>query len=284
MKEKQLKILIATHKPFSKPEGNFFLPVHVGKLGKEEDYGYQGDDTGDHISDKNANFCELTALYWAWKNLDYDVLGLCHYRRYFDLENKKDSVNDIRFIDENELEAYSFSKDKIVEYLKKYDVILPKAKVYETTLEKDYGYCHSIIDFRILTQTIEEIQPEYAKSWNKISFFSNKLMHYNMFIGPKELVNKYCSWLFSILFEVEKNIKSSPYKYDQRVFGFMAERLMQLYFTHHSFKSKHLPVLYIKDKNFDFKTPSKLTTLLANGYKNFLFFLSVFPRKIKQKW
>lgn len=275
-----IKIIIATHKKFDLPESDVFLPVHGGRNGASE-LDYTGDDTGDHISEKNKTFCELTTLYWAWKNLDYDTLGLFHYRRYFDVENRLDKVNDVRFLSQEEFGNYSFSKETIESYLKKYDVILPKQKTYDTSLEKDYGYCHSVTDFNFLTETINEMYPEYSKSWFQITNFSNKLMHYNMFIAPREIIDNYCQWLFSILFEVEKKVKLSPYEYDQRVFGFMAERLMQLYFTHHTFKVKHLPVLYIKDKDFAYKTPSKTSTILSNSYKNFLFFLASFPRKIK---
>lgn len=276
-----IKVLIATHKPFSIPESDVFLPLHVGKENKE-DLGYMGDNTGDNISIKNNTFCELTGLYWAWKNLDYDVLGLFHYRRYFDIENTKDNINDIRFIPKDKFKNYSFSKEKIEQYLNKYDVILPKKKVYETSLEKDYGYSHSIEDFQILTEVIEQLYPNYSKKWFKTSFFSNKLVHYNMFIAPKKIINDYCKWLFTILFEVEKRVKLSPYTYQQRVFGFMAERLMTLYFYHNNFSIKHLPVLYVKDEEFPYKTSLKTKTFFSNSYKNFLFFLASFPRKIKQ--
>lgn len=276
----KIKIIIATHKKFNQPKGDFFLPVHVGKHGKE-DIGYLGDDTLENISNKNSNFCELTGLYWAWKNLDYDILGLSHYRRYFDLENKKDRINDIRYITEQELQSYNFSENKIKSYLKKYDVILPKPKVYEHSLEKDYGYSHSVEDYEELTKVINELYPDYSKSWEKTSYFSNALFHYNMFITSKEIINNYCHWLFSILFEVEKRIELSPYPYQQRVFGFMSERLLTLYFTHNNYKIKHLPVLYIKDKDFPYKTPSRVKAFIVNLYKNFIFFLSSFPRRIK---
>ena len=35
------------------------------------------------FSERNGNFCELTGLYWAAKNLDSDYIGIVHYRRYF---------------------------------------------------------------------------------------------------------------------------------------------------------------------------------------------------------
>lgn len=70
------------------PSDDIYLPVHVGKKGKT-DLGYQGDDTGDNISDKNTNYCELTGLYWAWKNLKADYKGLSHYRRHFMVKGSK---------------------------------------------------------------------------------------------------------------------------------------------------------------------------------------------------
>ena len=82
---KDIKIIIATHKQHFMPSDDMYLPLHVGKSGKEE-LGYQGDDTGDNISAKNPNFCELTGLYWAWKNLPNYYLGLIHYRRFFSVK------------------------------------------------------------------------------------------------------------------------------------------------------------------------------------------------------
>ena len=76
-----IKIIVATHKKYWMPEDSMYLPVHVGAAGKAG-IGYQRDDTGKNISDKNPNFCELTGLYWAWKNLKADYVGLAHYRRH----------------------------------------------------------------------------------------------------------------------------------------------------------------------------------------------------------
>ena len=76
-----IKILVATHKAYWMPEDDVYMPVHVGREGKQ-DLGFNGDNTGDNISLKNANYCELTGLYWAWKNLQCDYIGLCHYRRF----------------------------------------------------------------------------------------------------------------------------------------------------------------------------------------------------------
>lgn len=86
--EKSVKIIIATHKKYRMPEDKMYVPVHVGAEGKN-DLGYTKDNSGENISLLNPSFCELTGLYWAWKNLDYDYLGLAHYRRHFSLKKKR---------------------------------------------------------------------------------------------------------------------------------------------------------------------------------------------------
>lgn len=79
----KIVMIVAAHKAYRMPEDPMYLPLHVGKAGKSLELGFQGDDTGDNISEKNPEYCELTGLYWAWKNLDADYIGLSHYRRYF---------------------------------------------------------------------------------------------------------------------------------------------------------------------------------------------------------
>ena len=79
---KDIKIIVATHKPYEMPIDKMYMPIHVGAEGKDN-IGFQRDDCGINISDKNYSFCELTGLYWAWKNIEFDYLGLVHYRRHF---------------------------------------------------------------------------------------------------------------------------------------------------------------------------------------------------------
>ena len=92
-----IKILVAAHKTYWMPEDPVYFPLHVGAEGKA-DLGYVKDNSGDNISVKNPNFCELTGLYWAWKNLEADYVGLVHYRRYFthkevcNIEKKKAQI------------------------------------------------------------------------------------------------------------------------------------------------------------------------------------------------
>ena len=85
-----IKVIVATHKKYWMPSDKMYLPLHVGAEGKQS-LGYATDNTGDNISSKNANYCELTGLYWAWKNIQSDYIGLVHYLRHFTIKGTKGS-------------------------------------------------------------------------------------------------------------------------------------------------------------------------------------------------
>ncbi len=60
------------------------IPIQVGAALTGERICEVRDNTGDHISEKNREYCELTALYWIWKNTSSQYAGLCHYRRHYE--------------------------------------------------------------------------------------------------------------------------------------------------------------------------------------------------------
>lgn len=103
--EFSVKVVVATHKKYQMPDNELYLPLHVGAEGKFDDQGnpldlgYLKDNTGDNISEFNSSFCELTGLYWAWKNLNSDYIGLVHYRRHFSMK-KKPGVENILTLSE----------------------------------------------------------------------------------------------------------------------------------------------------------------------------------------
>ena len=144
-KEPKIKILVACHKADSAiRQDDIYMPIQVGKaLHPELDLGFQGDDTGDNISEKNGSYCELTAIYWAWKNLkDVDYIGLAHYRRYFDIRSK--CIRNIY-----PANGIIKSGKDLVEALSS-DIVVAKPNVYPYNLFTAYAISHYSDDMRII--------------------------------------------------------------------------------------------------------------------------------------
>lgn len=94
----QTKILICTHMAGSCLTSNVYQPILVGKaLRPDLHLPFIGDDSGENMSTQNGTYCELTAHYWAWKNLNADYIGICHYRRYFDFAATDGLINNDMF-------------------------------------------------------------------------------------------------------------------------------------------------------------------------------------------
>lgn len=237
-----IKILVATHKKYWMPDDDVYLPIHAGREGKAE-IGYIGDNTGDNISAKNANYCELTGLYWAWKNLKCDYIGLCHYRRYFASKNLHTSNAEKK-------KAVILHRVDYEKLLQEYDVILPvKRNYYIETVRSQYEHAHNKRDLDEAERIIKELYPEYSEAFEKV-MGRTKLHILNMFVMNKVLFNEYCNWLFSILFELEKRIDISSYnQYEARVFGFISERLFNVWIEKRRLKVKEVPVLFFEKQD-----------------------------------
>ena len=206
------RIYVMTHKKIAEIPDEMYIPLQVGKEGKE-DFGYIGDDTGAHISGKNSSYCELTGMYWLWKNVGCDIIGICHYRRYF---IKNECLLDQVYIEKT---------------IQKYPIIVPNSScVPAESVYKQYEKIHnSGKDLDICREVIAERCPEYLPAFD----FSMQGLLFsvgNMWITRKDIYDRYCSWLFDILFEVEERIDMSEYDdYQKRVMGFLSERLFRVW-------------------------------------------------------
>lgn len=241
-------ILVCCHKKDYFFDGEGFMPIHVGKaLHGDVDLGIPGDDTGENISTKNPNYCELTAHYWLWKNKNYNkYVGLNHYRRYFLFENLPpkhfDSIE--RTPDQMRLNPPTLPDLDIL--LSKYDIVLARPRIYPFSLKIDYHRAHIFEDFDILRQAIITCYPDYLKSFD-IVMRQNKLSHYNMFITNSDIFNKYSEWLFTILSECERHVKISNYQSQARVFGYMSERLLNVFVFHNHYRVFYAPIVKVVD-------------------------------------
>lgn len=216
------------------------------------------DSTFNNISSKNNNYCELTAAYWIWKNYtEAEYVGICHYRRYLNFYNpiynfKPSAQKEITIKDFKKTKLYNAStknlQNKIKSILSKFDIILCKPyKLRKGSLTQNFSNDHRKEDLDLTKKIILEKYPEYKNSILK-HLDEGTLFHSgNMMICSKKNFDDYNNWLFSILFELENKTSIPTDEYQARIFGFIAERLLNLYVYHNDFKIKSVPSYKIND-------------------------------------
>lgn len=194
-----------------------------------ENWGYLQDCTGENISNLNKYYAELTGQYWAWKNIDADIIGFCHYRRYF----MKD------FLLKNLL-----TKNEIKEDLENFDIILPQLKHLNISVSKAFFNFNKTLmgakpeEYDKLRKILKEYYPDYLASFDKI-MNGNTYYVCNMFIARKNIANNYFKWLFAILNKLEKEIDFSKYSNGNlRVLGYISEVLLTIYVDKNKLKVK----------------------------------------------
>ncbi len=265
MKKKKptVKILVGYHRPAVLLKDEVLTPIHLGRaLATEaskdgsmskEDYQWMldnmiGDDTGENISEENRKYCELTALYWAWKNYDKlgnpDYIGFMQYRRHFIFDDGFDGTGRekpwgcFRFsgIDDSYVDMLSLRGDKIVAYLEKHpaDVLTTKEVSFGQTVAEHYAQTLSFLnpdDLRICARKAALLFPEYKSTIRKY-LRSKKHYWYHSFIMKKEIFFEYCEWLFKILFATEKEIDYQDYTIAAyRTPAYLGERLWGIFFN-----------------------------------------------------
>lgn len=279
----KITILVCCHKDDSAIQWHEpFMPIHVGKaLNPDLDLHMQGDNTGDNISRKNGSYCELTGMYWAWKNLkDVDIIGLCHYRRYFDFHNQCRWFSPFDIFNSREANNFDYSiPDRIIHKVEKGKIIISKKRHYTIPLNLDYCRCHLSTDFYVLENVINKTQSQNViDSFYKVFYFNNKLNHYNMFLMTWDNFDKYCNWLFELLKIVESNIDITHYNVTQkRIYGYMAERLFLVWIEANRKKTIEKKVIWFNNwaakpsriLNFNEKIRGKICVSLVTPYINY---------------
>lgn len=247
-------IYIAAHKEFDVPRFENYAPLQVGAEGKKS-LGYLQDNTGDNISEKNPNFCELTGLYWIWKNTNDEYKGIVHYRRYFGKSNLSSKPNDI------------YTYDEMLGFLKKADIVLPYIEYFKQNAKEEILVeCCTPEIFDELRSIVEKMYPEYLDAFDQY-FAQNKSVLFNMMFCKAEIFDAYCEWLFSILFKLEAQVSLDGLnEYQKRLFGFLSERLLNVWILKNNLKIHNTSVINIE---MDFKNKSKL--LLRRYYHKIAF-------------
>ena len=229
-----MAIYVITHKYLQeKVPTQGYQYLYVGACKRTEDQsGYFYDDAGDNISSKNPNYCELTGLYWIWKNSKEEYVGLAHYRRFFTHNSFSSSPR------------FYYSTGEMNELLKKYDLIVAeKLYVAAPNLYENYDQYHYGKDLDTLRNVLANVSPDYLEAYDEL-FSRNYYSPCNMFYAKKNVIDDYCSWLFPLMDAYEGNVDVSGYNTQQaRIFGFVAERLFNVWMIKNKVRVKELPMI-----------------------------------------
>ena len=242
----KIEIFVATHKPVDLFEATSLVPVQVGSALAAERFPWAlHDDEGEGISEQNPLYCELTAQYWAWKNVDADYYGFCHYRRYFDFSDERHKENPWGEVMEEYVgpaaqARYGLDDETIARVVEGCDVITTEFKDLRRfpggvgTPRKHYELADRLPADALerVVAILKEMHPEYAEDAD--DFLDGHTSCFcNMFIMRREPFFAYCEWVFPILARFVAETDMSDYSVEAlRTPGHLAERLFNIYYRH----------------------------------------------------
>lgn len=248
-------LYVVTHKYLDKQINKTgYHTLYVGAYRQQEKRkNYCFDDTGDSISERNPNYCELTGLYWLWKNSSDAQKGIVHYRRFFTKNSFSSNP------------CFYYKVDELNKYLAEYEILVaeklfvPAENVYE-----DYCAAHYKKDIDALKELIEEKYSDYSEAFNTV-FGRRYYSPANMLYCDSKVFDSYCEWLFGILFELEKRIDITDYNSEQaRIFGFIAERMLNVWIEKNRLKVKRLRIVQT-DSRMRLRIRKKLDIIAGRG-------------------
>lgn len=266
-----IKVLVCHHKEYPFVKNECFLPVQVGKSLSDISLDYaEPDNTGQNISEKNASWCELTALYWAWKNLSADYYGLMHYRRMLHFRAREGCYL-FHDITEKQIQTFGWTADAVRESCQQFDIMTgPVWRIHPAGLPEKvmnawdfYGREHDIRSLEIVVDIVKKnYQAHYLPLLQSLS--DTTCVWGNIAVMKSLYFHEYCQFLFGVLEEAERRIEVPTHdSYQRRVFGFLAERLLNAWLVYArgrypDLRAGTLPLVYgVTDK-----------PLLDNNLKN----------------
>lgn len=230
-----IRIYIAAHKQTFVPEHPWFYPLQIGTALNKPLDGFLHDNSGEHISEKNKTYCELTGQYWAWKNEQADYYGFYHYRRYFSFKQEKYPYVIYQYPDAATMDFMRCEPGFMEAFITRYDIIVPVAEDMHETAWQNYSRApqHYMEDLKLAARIVKKQHPDYADAVDTY-LGGTKLYLKNMYIMKHDLFYQYCSWLFPILEEFDQRNNWTKYNGNSaamRVDGYLAERLFGIWYT-----------------------------------------------------
>lgn len=233
---KDIKLFVCCHQQTLVPAHPLLVPIQVGATLADVHFpGFLRDDVGNHISHKNRSYCELTAQYWAWKNVRADYYGFFHYRRY--LYPNREAKRPYRV----EREPAPQLLDKLGyaafgDLISQYDLILPKGEDMHIPVREHYAQAqfHHRKDLELAERIVLERNPE-MKGVAEAYLLGTVCCFGNIFIMRRQIFHEYCAWLFPLLEEFDGRADTTGYnRQEKRVDGYLAERLFGIWTAHMS--------------------------------------------------
>ena len=242
-----MKIYIITHKKVKTPKlDSIYQLLQVGASINPQINNVLHDNEGSNISVLNKSYNELTGLYWIWKNVNEDIVGVCHYRRYFVKPFGK--IRNLFGLSTK----YFADKSYIISCMNNHHMIVHNKTFFKEGCEKQFLKTQRFPnDFEVVRKIIEEKHPEYLEDLERA--LNQKSCHLlNVLIAKKEIFDSYCEWLFSILFSVEEYLKSSGETNFERRLGMIGERLLDVWLLHNNLKIKECFMVNTERKDWKF--------------------------------
>ncbi|MBO7675673.1 MAG: DUF4422 domain-containing protein [Atopobiaceae bacterium] len=234
MRKDDVRILVASHKPYWMPNDPLYVPICVGAHKNGPIAGFASDAEGDSIADKNPRYCELTALWWGWRNLDCDALGLVHYRRHFAGSGEKGVLTGP--------EARTL--------LQRAPVIVPKRRrYYIESIASHYAHTHDGAHLDSLRESVRRVSPHRLDTFDACMRSTSAHM-FNMSVMRNEVLHPYCGWLFDVLEDVEGRIDlTEASAFQERCIGRLGELLLDVWLRSEDVAYVELAVRELEGRN-----------------------------------
>jgi hypothetical protein len=236
-------IYIATHKHCVRPMHDMFQRVWLGR--KDPPEGYISDENGNRFFKNQRNFAEVSALFYM-SNVQEDLQGLFHYRRYFAFENR--IINKV--VTESEFDEVAAGykiPDAILKKLGRNYIVRPRRVSYYHSIHNTLCKILSVDDMHIMYKVMYQLYPEVKSIVEDYMFRNNKMSCCNMFIANGEFCKSYVEWVTPIFDNLLKQVHISSYQVPSRIFGFLSEALMDIYISHKGYKVSYVPLLIGRD-------------------------------------
>ena len=214
---------VITHKPYPVVQDDMYKKMCVG--------GYCDDicaseREGENIAEYNDRLNELTGLYWIWKNTESEYVGLSHYRRFFQ-------------------DCGRLNADRIEEIMKDHDIILSSIELPWTIFHNigmASGFDLAAAGYEAFMDSIRKHQPEYVDAFEDV-MNGKRMYRCNMFVTSREIMDRFCSWLFSFLTEAtdKVDVRNLGF-YERRVCGYFGETMWTVWMEKQGLRVFNMPI------------------------------------------